>query len=316
MVSDSIKDSNTLNENYFKSLIATRASMGMLMMGIAGFALAGIAYLLHSMTVVYYGVTPPQDVISIILLTCLVFMMISFLVNPITSLRRIFYSHQRFSSLWQLIFVFFLYLTLVLLCAILFLAEKNMLDIYGSRWSFLSLIGGTLLYFSCLVYNVFWLRKELAKGMNEERTQKNFLATSSVSSPVSLLLIFGVTMLAPILIKGSLVAGFALSSFVLLTAVFSRLHVEYAYAAILKWQSQDYWEQYNSGDVIGIPWGKLRIVIRITIEVLTFFSIIIFGGDLVEQGFMPALLARSLVIGFVIYWIIRIVIWSIQKRKK
>ncbi|WP_080569710.1 hypothetical protein [Streptococcus sobrinus] len=49
------KSATTLNANYFKSLVATRASMGMLVLGIAGFALAGIDYLLHSLTVIYYG---------------------------------------------------------------------------------------------------------------------------------------------------------------------------------------------------------------------------------------------------------------------
>lgn len=214
------KSATTLNANYFKSLVTTRASMGMLVLGIAGFALAGIGYLLHSMTVIYYGVTPPQDVISIISLVCLVFMAISFLIYPIAPLRHFFYRHQRFSSLWQLIFVFLLYLTLVILSAILFLAEKNMLDIYGSRWSLPSLVGGSLLYVACLVYNVFWLQKELAKGMSQECTQKNLRAASSVSSPGTLLLIFGVTMLAPILIKESLVAGLGLSCFILFTVVF------------------------------------------------------------------------------------------------
>lgn len=105
------KSATTLNANYFKSLVMTRASMGMLVLGIAGFALAGIDYLLHSLTVIYYGVTPPQDVISIISLVCLVFMAISFLIYPIAPLRHFFYRHQRFSSLWQLSFVFLFYLT-------------------------------------------------------------------------------------------------------------------------------------------------------------------------------------------------------------
>lgn len=310
------KSATTLNANYFKSLVTTRASMRMLVLGIAGFALAGIDYLLHSLTVIYYGVTPPQDVISIISLVCLVFMAISFLIYSIAPLRHFFYRHQRFSSLWQLSFVFLFYLTLVILSAILFLAEKNMLDIYGSRWSLLSLIGGSLLYFSCLAYNVFWLRKELTKGMSQERTQKNFLAASSVSSPGTLLLIFGVTMLAPILIKESLVAGLGLSCFILFTVVFSRLHVEYGYAAILKWQSQDYWGEYLPTPKEEINFKPIRTFIRIALEVLLFLAVIIFGGEMVEQGIMPALLGRGLVIGFIIYWLVRILLWGIKKNNR
>ena len=108
-------------------------------------------------------------------------MAISFLVNPIAPLRHFFYRHQRFSSLWQLSFVFlFLSDSSDLICYPFFLAEKNMLDIYGSRWSLLSLIGGSLLYFSCLAYNVFWLRKEFDQG-DEPRAHPKELSSCFVS---------------------------------------------------------------------------------------------------------------------------------------
>ena len=44
------------NKNYFQSFIATRSSLGLLIIGIAGAAISGICYGIHSMTAPYYGI--------------------------------------------------------------------------------------------------------------------------------------------------------------------------------------------------------------------------------------------------------------------
>ena len=301
------------NKNYFQSFIVTRASIGVLIIGIAGAAISGICYGIHSMTAPYYGIELPKDILSQMLIFCIFFMIVSSLVNPIEPLRRFFYRYQRFSSIWQFLFVFLLYFSLAFLCAILFLTEENMLNIYGSIWSIPSLICGSFFYFLCLLYNVRWLRTELSKGMSEERTQKNYSARSVVTSPRSLVLIFGLTMLAPILIKGSMEAGLGLSLFVLFTGAFSRLHVEYAYAAILKWRDKEYWEEYRREDGIIIPKKKWSLIIRLMVEAGVFFGIIYLVSEFVEQGSSLIFLFRLMVLGILFYWLVRILLWLKRK---
>lgn len=303
------------NKNYFQSFIATRSSLGLLIIGIAGAAISGICYGIHSMTAPYYGIELPKDILSQMLIFCIFFMIVSSLVNPIEPLRRFFYRYQRFSSIWQFLFVFLLYFSLAFLCAILFLTEENMLNIYGSLWSIPSLICGSFFYFLCLLYNVRWLRTELSKGMSEEREQKNFLAKSSITSPVSLLLIFGLTMLAPILIKGSMEAGLGLSLFVLFTGAFSRLHVEYAYAAILKWRDKEYWEEYRREDGIGGTSKKTKSFIRIFLEVLFIIGLAYLRTEIlpVDSPLIPILKIIPRLI--LVYWGLRIVIWGYRKIK-
>lgn len=313
MKNNGIKTPDMRNKNYFQSLIATRASIGMLINGIAGAAISGICYGVHNMTATYYGVEPPKDILSQLLIFSIFFMLISFFVNPIEPLRHFFYRYQRFSSIWQFLFVFLLYFSLAILCAILFLTDENMLDIYGSPFSLPFLIGGVALYSLCIAYNINWLKKELEEGMSEERTQKNYLAKSIVTSPTSLVLIFGLTMLSPILIKGSMEAGLGLTMFVLFTGAFSRLHVEYVYAAVLKWRDKEYWEEYRREEGLTIPRTKLLFVIRLMVEIGVFFGTIYFVSEFVEQGSPLIFPLRLVVLAMLFYWLIRILLWLKRK---
>lgn len=304
------------NKKYFQSFIATRASMGMIgFAGVVGSFVGGINYLLHTGTVVYYGVTPPQDILSQILICSNVFLVLSILLNFVEPIRRFFYKHQRFSSIWQFLSVFLMYFMLIVLSAILTLANKNMLDIYGSPFSLPFLVGGIALYSLCIGYNIDWLKKELQKGMSEERTQKNFLSSISNTSLNSLLIMFGLTMVAPLLFKGTLQTGLGLATFVLFTGAFSRLHVEYIYAAILKWRDKEYWEEYRREDGIGGTSKKTKSFIRIFLEVLFIIGLAYLRTEIlpVDSPLIPILKIIPRLI--LVYWGLRIVIWGYRKIK-
>ena len=304
------------NKKYFQSFIATRASMGMIgFAGVVGAFVGGINYLLHTGTVVYYGVTPPLDILSQILICSNVFLVLSILLNFVEPIRRFFYKHQRFSSIWQFLAVFLMYFMLIVLSAILTLANKNMLDIYGSPFSLPFLVGGIALYSLCIAYNIDWLKKELEKGMSEERTQKNFLSSISNTSLNTLLIMFGLTMVAPLLFKGTLMTGIGLATFVLFTGAFSRLHVEYAYAAILKWRDKEYWEEYRREDGIIIPKSRLLSVLRFGLE----FGFVLIVGYLrlevlpKDSPYIPALKLFPKIV--LVYWGIRFAVWRYRKIK-
>ena len=304
------------NKRYFQSFIATRASMGMIgYAGVVGTFVGGLVYFVHTGTVVYYGVTPPQDILSQILICSNVFLVLSILLNFVEPIRRFFYKHQRFSSIWQCLSVFLMYFMLIMMSAMLTLANKNMLDIYGSPFSLPFLVGGVALYTLCIAYNIDWLKKELEKGMSEERTQKNFLSSISNTSLNSLLIMFGLTMVAPFLFKGTFMTGLGLATFVLFTGAFSRLHVEYAYAAILKWRDKEYWEEYRLEDGIGGTSKKTKAFIRIFFEVLFIIGLAYLRTEIlpVDSPLIPILKIIPRLI--LVYWGLRIVIWGYRKIK-
>ena len=316
-MTESKHTSQERNKNYFQSFIATRASMGMI--GVGGFAGLGLGIVTifpHWGTGIDLGFNPPYDPISIFLVASLILSLVSLLAVTIEPIRRVLFRHQRFSSIWQILSVLILYLLLALMTSFMILIDGDIIDIYGSPLSVPLLFGESLFYLFCILYNVRWLRTELSKGMSEERTQKNYSARSVITSPRSLVLIFGLTMLAPILIKGSMEAGLGLSLFVLFTGAFSRLHVEYAYAAILKWRDKEYWEEYRLEDGIIIPKKKWFFLIRLMVEVGLFFGIIYLGLKLNEQNNPLEFPLRLATIGILLYWLIRIILWKIRKNKE
>ena len=187
--------------------------------------------------------------------------------------------------------------------------------IFGSPFSVPLLLGDILFYLLCILYNVRWLRTELSKGVSEERAQKNFLAKSFIVSPTSLLLIFGLTMLVQLLIKGSMDAVLGLSLFVLFTGAFSRLHVEYAYAAVLKWRDKEYWEAYRPEDGVGGTSKKTKAFIRIFFELLFIIGLAYLRTEILPAN-SPLIPILKLIPKFVlVYWGLRIVIWGYRKIK-
>ncbi|HFR3412637.1 TPA: hypothetical protein ACHU7H_002031, partial [Streptococcus suis] len=89
-MTESKHTSQERNKRYFQSFIATRASMGMLGVGLAGFIIGSLALLYHWATAVKFGWNPPYDFFSATLLISIIFMFISFLINLIEPFRYYF----------------------------------------------------------------------------------------------------------------------------------------------------------------------------------------------------------------------------------
>ncbi|HFR3692924.1 TPA: hypothetical protein ACHVE4_002134 [Streptococcus suis] len=306
------------NQQYFQSFIATRASIGMI--GIGGLVVLGFGIVTifpHWGTGLDLGFNPPYDPISVFLVTSLVFSLISILAIMIEPIRRFLFCHQRFSSIWQFLTVFLmLFLFAIGFMMIALLQPNGRVDIYHSPLSLPLSLTAFLFYITCVAYNINWLKKELEKGMSEERTKKNYQAAPSIFSLKSLYIIFGLSFLTPLVLTRSLEKAFGIGSLFFLIGAFSRLHVEYAYAAILKWRDKEYWEEYRREDGIIIPKKKWFFLIRLVVEVGLFFGIIYLGLKLNEQNNPLEFPLRLATIGMLIYWIIRIILWKIRKNKE
>ena len=75
-------------------------------------------------------------------------------------------------------------------------SESDQRFYYDSYNSYTFIISMTLFAVICIIYNIFWLRKQLQQGFSEERTLGNFSAEAKVYSGGSLLGIFIVSIVA------------------------------------------------------------------------------------------------------------------------
>lgn len=138
-------------------------------------------------------------------------------------------------------------------------------------------------------------------GMPKERTFLSFKVESVVMHPITLGIIFTGIILCSIF-DGAFEVFFGLASTLLFLLAFSRLHVEYAYAAILKWRDKGYWEEHHPSYDVYVNKTKLRIGIEIVCLVIIFYFIGIndYQGEYLDWLRIPVLLifADWLIVGF------------------
>lgn len=312
------KTSEKLNKDYFQSLITTRASIEMLGIAWVGIFIGIIDTSMIWLSVNYLGGNAPFDPVTAMLLASLLFMLCSQIAVIVNPLRRILYQHQRFSSVWQVSFVFVLMFQLLVLSGNLtIIGYDGQLDIYHSKASVIVYLGIGMLYLVSVFYNIFWLRSQLQKGMSEERRLQNFLAKPAVYAPASLVFIF----FGILLLRGfsgnvyNLVLGIGLAIF--LTTAFSRLHAEYAYAAILKWRDKSYWEEYEAPEVWTDREKKtITWVLFTVLEVITALCIGLFNEELLKMDPLIIRVLGIVICGIFLDWIIRFVRFNIQQWKK
>ena len=304
------KTSSQLNKDYFQSLIATRASLGMLGTAWAGVCIGGLLTLVVWGTGLDFGWNPPYDVATASALFSLAFMTCSQLVMLVEPLRKFFYQHQRFSSIWQIAFMVVLMYQLVFLAFAMVISRDSRFIIYTSPWTIPYILCASLFYLLCIIYNIFWLRSQLRKGMSEERRLKNYMAKPAVWGTGSLIFIFGGSMLGRIL-TGSFVSVFGIGATILFISLYSRLHIEYAYAAILKWRDKSYWEEYCETD--GLSRSQGRSLVRLVLEIALFVAIIYVGMQVLPQTHPLVPVMRMGALGMIVYWIIRFVRWIRKK---
>lgn len=266
-----------LNKNYFQSLGATRASVGML-----GLAWCGIFALSIALSHVYYFIkdqlklNPFSNLIFLFFCIYLLFMTIC---QIISFNQKLIYRHQFFGTAMLFAMINGLLLSLVLTDYVIVVLTNNLLRnsfIYTIIFGLSSLI----LFLGLILYNVRWLMKQLETGFSEQRTNANYVAALSVYSKPSIWIILGATLLGGMMVGW--ISGYSkqilgiFGNLVFISA-FSRLIVEVGYLLKLRAKDKTYWEEvpeelYNQSFLKTLDFKKTKP--RLITEVILFLGII------------------------------------------
>ena len=266
-----------LNKNYFQSLGATRASVGML-----GLAWSGIFALSIALSHVYYFIkdqlklNPFSNLIFLFFCVYLLFMLIC---QVISFNQKLIYRHQFFGTAMLFAMINGLLLSLVLTDYVIVVLTNNLLRnsfIYTIIFGLSSLI----LFLGLILYNVRWLKKQLETGFSEQRTNANYVAASSVYSKPSIWIILGTTLLGGMMV--GLITGYykqilGIFGNLVFISAFSRLIVEVGYLLKLRAKDKTYWEEvpeelYNHSIFKTLDFKKTKP--RLIAEVILFLGII------------------------------------------
>ena len=266
-----------LNKNYFQSLGATRASVGML-----GLAWSGIFVLSIALSHVYYFIkdqlklNPFSNLIFLFFCVYLLFMLIC---QVISFNQKLIYRHQFFGTAMLFAMINGLLLSLVLTDYVIVVLTNNLLRnsfIYTIIFGLSSLI----LFLGLILYNVRWLKKQLETGFSEQRTNANYVAALSVYSKPSIWIILGATLLGGMIVGW--ISGYSkqilgiFGNLVFISA-FLRLIVEVGYLLKLRAKDKTYWEEvpeelYNQSIFKTLDFKKTKP--RLITEVILFLGII------------------------------------------
>ena len=266
-----------LNKNYFQSLGATRASVGML-----GLAWSGIFALSIALSHVYYFIkdqlklNPFSNLIFLFFCVYLLFMLIC---QVISFNQKLIYRHQFFGTAMLFAMINGLLLSLVLTDYVIVVLTNNLLRnsfIYTIIFGLSSLI----LFLGLILYNVRWLMKQLETGFSEQRTNANYVAASSVYSKPSIWIILGATFLGGMMvgwISGYYKQILGIFGNLVFISAFSRLIVEVGYLLKLRAKDKTYWEEvpeelYNQSIFKTLDFKKTKP--RLIAEVILFLGII------------------------------------------
>ena len=266
-----------LNKNYFQSLGATRASVGML-----GLAWSGIFALSIALSHVYYFIkdqlklNPFSNLIFLFFCVYLLFMLIC---QVISFNQKLIYRHQFFGTAMLFAMINGLLLSLVLTDYVIVVLTNNLLRnsfIYTIIFGLSSLI----LFLGLILYNVRWLKKQLETGFSEQRTNANYVAASSVYSKPSIWIILGATLLGGMMvgwITGYYKQILGIFGNLVFISAFSSLIVEVGYLLKLRAKDKTYWEEvpeelYNHSIFKTLDFKKTKP--RLIAEVILFLGII------------------------------------------
>ena len=266
-----------LNKNYFQSLGATRASVGML-----GLAWSGIFVLSIALSHVYYFIKDQLKLNSfsnlIFLFFCVYFLFMT-ICQIVSFNQKLIYRHQFFGTAMLFAMINGLLLSLVLTDYVIVVLTNNLLRnsfIYTIIFGLSSLI----LFLGLILYNVRWLKKQLETGFSEQRTNANYVAASSVYSKPSIWIILGATLLGGMMV--GLITGYykqilGIFGNLVFISAFSRLIVEVGYLLKLRAKDKTYWEEvpeelYNHSIFKTLDFKKTKP--RLIAEVILFLGII------------------------------------------
>ncbi len=265
------------NKTYFKSFIATRGGISLLQISLAGLVIALLCLpITWNVAVLGYGINPLESKVNIFIICIAIFMLLTFLSVNLRAVRRVLLQHQGFLGILGV--VQSIILTGILMFMFYMITQwDNPNEIwYGSNFSIIIIILFSLEYIGCLIYNFYWLKKQLEVGFPTERTTANYFAQSKVYESKSLWIIFGSSMIGAFL-TGNLAKIFGVLFGLFLGAIFSRLTIEVGYSAYLLNKNKDYWITYT--DEPKRSWKKIiklrskKISTYVVLSMLLIFAI-------------------------------------------
>ena len=306
------KKATQLNKDYFQSLIATRASLGHIQLYVAGAIFGAIFLGIFWGMGVTYGWNSPYEPFSMTLIVTITYMLLWSFAIAVPPFKRKVYQRQDLAGFFQTVFIIFL--TIELALASLFLSSLRV-----GKYKFYTHSTGIIfilfvcIYFLSLLYNVFWIKNQLRTGFSKERTELNFLAKPVGQGVTSISLIFGGSMLGKYMTT-SQTNIFGIGAGLLFIIVFSRVTVEYAYAAVLKWRDRSYWEEYEAPEALTDKQKRKIIWVFVTLlEVVIVACIGHFNEELLKMSQLISIPIAILMLAIFADWIIRFVRWIRKK---
>ena len=306
------------NKKYFKSFIETRGGIHLLQISLVGLVITLLCLpITWNVALLGYGINPLQSKINILIICTAIFMLVTFLAVNFNFSRQFLIQHQ--AILGILGFVQSVLLNFILMFMFYMLTQLNQPNEiwYGSNFSLRIILLFSLAYLSSLIYNVYWLRKQLRIGFSKERRAANYLAKTKVYESRSLLIIFACSLLGSFL-TGNIVKVFALVCGLFFAAVFSRLTLELGYAAYLLAKDKNYWIEIS--DRAKKPWQvtvKKRFKQKSTYVILGVLVIVVMSRIKEKYELLEVwqVVFSYFTVGFLIWLGLAFIAWIIKKVK-
>ena len=306
------KKATQLNKDYFQSLITTSASLENIQLHLTGFMIGVVFLAAFWLGGSAYNWGTPYDPISFMALVCVIYMGLWSIATGVPTFKKIVYRHQDIAGVFQTLFIILLELELVLLGLFLATYRQGHYEFYAPTTAKLLLVFLST-YVLVLLYNVFWLKRQLKVGFSTEKTQGLYRAKSVVRSTASLGVIFGGSMLGKYMTADQSNI-FGIGANLLFIVAFTRLTVLYARIAILKRHDKSYWEEYEVPEALTDKQKRKIIWVFVTLlEVVIVACIGHFNEELLKMSQLISIPIAILMIAIFADWIIRFVRWIRKK---
>ncbi len=299
------------NKAYFRAFVDGRGNLDNPALYLSTLLVGAVLVVPYWLVPKDYGMNSLHNPIVVTLLIFNAINLLLLFAIVIPYLKKKLYQHQRFSSIWQVLFSYSLTFNLVFLAVFMIVAKKGSYS-YEPIYAVCFVLG--IIYILSMLYHIYWLRSQLQHGFSPEHTEGNYSSRKKVQSAGSMALIFSGTVLARYMTAGQ-ANIFGMVAGLLFVMAFSRLNLEYIYVMILKWRDKEYWEEYRLEDGIGGTSKKTKSFIRIFLEVLFIIGLAYLRTEILpdDSPLIPILKIIPRLI--LVYWGLRIVIWGYRKIK-
>ncbi|MBO0440304.1 hypothetical protein [Candidatus Enterococcus ikei] len=315
-VNNKNKSPKEMNKEYFKSFVATRGSISSLYISWAGLVIALLCLIITwNIAVWSYRISPMKSIMNIIILSIVIFMILTLCMVSFRVTKKILILHQDFAAIWLTIFSVMLTIVLMFLGYTMTQGTNGNEFRYESKLSIIVLLLFGLTYLGALFYNFYWLKKQLKIGFSEKRTNANYFARSKVYESKSLWIIFGFSMIGAFL-TGNLARVFGLVFGIFLGAVFSRLTIELAYSAVLLNKDKEYWVNYI--DEPEKPWKETlkKRLKKTSTYVIVSVLLIVAMVEIEDRYKVPKGLQITfsyVLMAILLFFVVAFIMWIIKK---